>query len=77
MKLYDGSPAFFLFLTMCALSGCGGSGSSKYDDANRGPRVVPVSVCNVSSEDVVFLRGKLALLKSTDKPQLTLQLPDR
>jgi RND family efflux transporter MFP subunit len=46
------------------LSGCGGDSSkSKYDDSSRGPRVVPVSVCLVSRDDVVFSSDKIGVVE--------------
>lgn len=52
-----------LILSM-TLSGCGGDGSKgKYDNSLRGPRVVPVSVCLVSSDDVVFSADKIGVVE--------------
>ena len=52
-----------LLISLGTLSGCGGAGKNTYDDGNNGPRVVPVSVCSVSKEDVVFSSKKIGVVE--------------
>ena len=55
---------FAVFLvSSVSFSGCGGASNNKYDSSSQGPRVVPVSVCLVSSDDVVFSADKIGVVE--------------
>jgi len=66
-----------LFTVPLFFCGCGGSSKSNYDNTAKGPRVVPVSVISVSSDEVVFSTDKIGVAEVYRQAVLNFTAPGK